>query len=568
MCSIVGGTLPQEKIQAMSEALVHRGPDAHGFYKDDFLTLYHNRLSIIDLSEFANQPMQDEDLVLVYNGEIYNFLEVRQSLEKDGIQFQTQSDTEVLLKSYQKYGKDCLKHFNGDFAFCLYNKKTQKLFCARDRVGNKPFYYFFDGQDFVFASEIKAFQKIFKLEFDLQRLGDSLLFNINDHDEKTIYKGIYNLLPAHFLEYDLKDKKLYTEKYWQLYNLPDSEFFSEKKIDEKLDEFEVLFQDAVNLRLISDVPVGCLLSGGIDSSLVAYFISRSHKNVKFFHCAHKDSPEIDESEYVKILAHDLGFQVHYIHPTPDQLKQDFPNLLATQFDIFRSLSIYSQYVTLREAQKHVKVMLSGQGADELFGGYTQHCARLVLTDWFSTFKRTKLYGLKTVLKEIQQGVKLNLPPSIKLKLLKKNNFTQWHKFNTILSDYQPSWSLLLEKLQEDPRKALREETLRLNLPQLLRYEDRNAMAFGIENRTPFTDYRVIEFVHQLPTSFLYHDGHNKYFLRQLAKRYLPQEITSRLDKKGFEAPEKKWMQVLDVQGNDLFDFRLRVYRDLNDKIRT
>lgn len=567
MCGIAGSTISVDQARHMAGLLLHRGPDHQGIYSDAFVTLAHNRLSILDLSERANQPMTRGDLVLVYNGEIYNFAELRDELSRDGIRFETHSDTEVLLRMYQKHGRGCLEHLNGDFAFCIYHRTQKKLFCARDRVGNKPFYYSQSGGHFIFASELSAFDGTFPLEFNTQQLGDAVLFGINDHCENTVYKNISNLKPAHWLEYDLEKKSLLTGQYWNLPLGPDRDPLSRKKRIQKTDEFEALLESAVKLRLVADVPVGCLVSGGIDSSLIAALIARNHANVHFFHCDHPRYPTIREREHVETLARNCHFEVNYVCPDESDLKGDWPSLLWAQSDIFRSLSLYSQFATLKKARESVKVMIGGQGADELFGGYAHHLARFVPLDTSGFFYRIRLVGARQAARELWQGLKLRLPSLIKRHLFQKDNTTHLQAVNSVLHDYKPDWDLLLKKFVSDPRLALRQDTLCLSLPQLLRYEDRNAMAFGIENRTPFTDFRVIEFVHALPSDFLYHGGQNKFLLRELAKRLLPGTIACRADKKGFEAPDADWMKALGVQGQGLFDFRLFVFKELCDRFK-
>jgi asparagine synthase (glutamine-hydrolysing) len=240
-------------------------------------------------------------------------------------------------------------------------------------------------------------------------------------------------------------------------------------------------------------------------------------------------------------------------------------LIVAQSDLFRSLSIYSQYAVFKKAKGQVKVMLSGQGADELFGGYYHHAARLMARTPQGILQRFQTQGARALSRELGLAFKYKMPQVLKKALLIKNNFTHWTELTRILKDYRPTWDLLLKKFDGDIRAALTQDTTALSLPQLLRYEDRNAMAFGIENRTPFTDYRVIEFAHKLPLSYLYRDGYNKYFLRALAKRRLPAEIANRRDKKGFEAPENFLMTQLGLSERaDLFAFRLFLYEALRD----
>jgi len=537
MCGIIGANFNF----FYDNSLIHRGADDYGEYKDEFVSLFHNRLSILDLYN-AKQPFFYKEYVLIYNGEIYNYLELKKDLSE--YNFQTTSDTEVLLYAYDKWGKEFLNKLNGDFAFCIYDKKRKKLFCARDRVGNKPFYYFFDGKKFIFASEIKALKKYIR-GFNTQKLGDAILFSINDNDEFTIYKDIYNLKPGHYIEFDLKSNKLKIKKWY---------FLKRKKIKsfkESLEEFEYLIKDAVDIRLRSDVSVGAMLSGGIDSSIIAYYA----KNIDFYSIVFNEE-KIDESYYIKILENKFNLKIKYLTPKFNQ--QEFKQLIKTQFDIFRSLSIYNQYYIFKNAK--VKVMLSGQGADELFGGYYHHIARIIAKNEKEFIKRVKIYKQKA-LEELKIGKKFLLPKFLKLKLLKEDNKENYLELRELLNNYEPNYDLLLRKYSSNIKKSLKDEVFSLNLPQLLRYEDRNAMAFSIENRTPFTDYRIIEFSLNLPINYRFKNGLSKYFLREFAKKFLPKKIVYRLDKIGFEAPDKKWWE-----GN-LFQFRVSIFNELKKEIK-
>lgn len=554
MCGFIGANYD---IDINKSILNHRGPDYFGKYKDDRITLFHNRLAILDLSEKANQPFYYKDLILVYNGEIYNFQEIKKELKE--YTFYTASDSEVLLYAYDKWGQECLKKLNGDFAFCIYNRYTKKLFCARDRVGNKPFYYYLKDDKFIFSSEIKAFKNYVDFEFNTQKLGDSILFSINDNEEDTIYKYIYNLEPASYLEYDLLTYTLSINKYWKLERQDKNEEFNLQEFESKIDEFEELFDNAVKLRLISDVKIGSMLSGGIDSSIVAYFINKYNKEIDFYSIVFDSFKDIDESEYIRIMENYFNLKVNYLKPTFNDLKSDIANLIKTQDDIFRSLSIYIQYYLFKNA--NVKVMLSGQGADELFGGYSQHISRYIVNNRAEFVKRIKIYGSQT-LDEMKMGLKLNLPQDIKRDLLICDNEINLQKIQEVLEEYRPNYDLLCKKLDKNFSNSLIQDTVKYNLPMLLRFEDRNAMKFSIENRTPFTDYNVIEFAHSLPDNYKFRDGYSKYFLREFANRHLPKEISYRIDKKGFEAPEEEWINKLG-KGNNIFDFRLNLFKEIN-----
>ncbi|MBF0546904.1 MAG: asparagine synthase (glutamine-hydrolyzing) [Candidatus Riflebacteria bacterium] len=566
MCSIAGGTLSREKILEISRAMAHRGPDDSGFFEDNFIKLAHNRLAIIDLSESASQPMFFEDLVLVFNGEIYNFQEIRNDLIKLGYKFSSQSDTEVLLKAFHRYGSNCLEKLNGDFSFCIYNKVQKKLFLARDRLGNKPLFYWFKNGEFCFASECSAFLKNFQLTLNVQYAGDAVLFGLCDYAESTIYNEVLNLPPAHFMEIDLSEKKKVIKKYWKLSNEVIDESFDRTKFCKKVEEFSCLLEDAVRVRLISDVKVGTLISGGLDSSIIAALVKKIDPGHLFFSASYPDYPEVDETGYAKILEKELNLNVYYVKPTIRDAQNNIDQLFQRQGDLFRSFSIMSQFLTIKEASKTVKVILSGQGADELFGGYYHYFSRFLSQNLIEFFPRYKKYRSKAF-KEMLLLLKFAQPDFVKKKVFERDNSEDLQNLRKLFPDYSPRWELLLEKFVLDVKKALVNDSLIFSLPQLLRYEDRNSMTFSVENRTPFTDYRVVEFAHRLPASYKFRHGLNKYFLRYLGKKNLPREIYLRLDKMGFEAPEKYWLKSIDsLPGEKCPNLRFFLLKRIMEKI--
>lgn len=567
MCSICGGNISKELVKKASNAMTHRGPDASGIFADEIVSLAHNRLSIIDLSDEAAQPMFEGELVLVYNGEIYNYIEIRSELQKNGVLFRTSSDSEVLLKAYKYWGAACLDRFNGDFAFCIYDQKTKKMFLARDRLGNKPFYYTLTGGKLFFASEIKAFKAIQTIEFDEQTLCDSILFNINDYSEATIYKDIKHLPPAHYGVFDTKSGKLSLKRYWKLERSDNpKKKFNEKEFGKACDGFEALFEDALLLRLRSDVEVGILLSGGIDSSLIAALLAKNGKDMRYFGAVFPQYPSSDESPYMDIVANRLGLRLTKLSPHIDELKTVMDDFLATQSDMTRSFSTFVQYAVFKELSKYSKVAVTGQGADELFGGYYHHVARFLTQNKQNLCDRVAAYGEDEALKEHALGVKFALPKESKKALIIDDNKKSLAKIREYFPRYKPNYDLLLEKFVPTLQKALYLDTLRFNLPMLLRFEDRNAMRFGVENRTPFTDYRIVELAHSLPNSYKFHDGYNKFLLRKILTRHIGDDIAFRKDKKGFEAPDIAWMRELGRNAVDTVDVRLFFYERLEKLI--
>lgn len=559
MCSICGGNYPLELVKKASETMKHRGPDFSGEFSDGIISLAHNRLSIIDLDSEANQPFTSPfcpHLVLVFNGEIYNYKELRQELKKQGIPFFTQSDTEVLLHAYAFLGEECLQRLNGDFAFCILDKRDDSLFLARDRLGNKPLFYALNQGKFFFASEIKAVLEIGKFSFDLEEVSKWILFS-NGSENKTIYQGIFSFPPASFGRFSNGELKI--KKYWECVPCVDLNLGQ----DEALERLEEILGDAVRIRLRSDVAVALSVSGGVDSSILAHLANKMGAKCHYFGVNFKESNQ-DETKHIKQLQRDLGVEINYIAPTLENIKDDFLNLVQTQDEIFRSFSIYSQYLLFKSIAPFCKVVLGGQGADELFGGYYHHIGRYIFSNPIEFENRIKLYG-NEALREYQFGLKCSLRDSLKMQLFFEDNQGGIEKLKK-MGFFIPSMENLLERFLLDFNQGLWLDTFRYNLPNLLRYEDRNAMAFGIENRTPFTDYRVVEFAFNLDSNLKFARGYSKYILRLLLEKMGSKELAWRKDKVGFSAPEVQLMQTLGYNYESLFDIRMMVFEGLRGRI--
>ncbi|CAM2802898.1 asparagine synthase (glutamine-hydrolyzing) [Helicobacter burdigaliensis] len=557
MCSICGGTYPLEIIKKASQKMFHRGPDFSGEFECDGISLAHNRLSIIDLDKEANQPFISPmypHLVLVFNGEIYNYLELKEELEKEGVEFKTKSDTEVLLAMYAKFGKDFLKYLNGDFAFAIFDKRDKSFFLARDRLGNKPLFYSLKNNKLLFASEIKALLEVLGVEFEKEEVSKWLLFS-NGSREKTIYKGIYEFPKAHFGIF--KDGRLKLERYWEL------EIKQEiSSMDKALEELEDLLLSALSLRLRSDVKVAMAVSGGIDSSILACFARKTNKECMFFGINFQNNASGDESEFIKQLAKDLDVKVNFISPKPSDIKRDFRDLCYFQDEIFRSFSQYSQFSLFKSISPFCKVVLGGQGADELFGGYYHHVGRYIFKNPSAFKDRVKLYG-NEALKEYLFGLKCSLDRELKLQIFKEDNHKNIEKLKQINMPI-PKMEHLLDRFNADFNYGLWLDTMEYNLPNLLRYEDRNAMAHSLENRTPFTDFRLVEFAFRLDEGLKFQKGYSKYILRVLLDRLGLKELAWRKGKIGFGVPEEKIMQTLGYNYHSLFDIRLEIFKQLQN----
>jgi asparagine synthase (glutamine-hydrolysing) len=562
MCGIAGqycfdGRAPDRDLLArMSEWLIHRGPDGRGIEIRGCTGLVHRRLAIIDLSNDGLQPMTNEDgtLWLVYNGEIYNYVELREELTKKGHCFHSQSDTEVILHAYEEWGTGCLQRFNGMWAFALWDERSHQLFCARDRFGIKPFYYTEINGSFLFASEIKALlahPDVGKKPDD-EILGTYLAWGVQDHCARTMFDGIFQLEPARALIVT-KNGIHPPYQYWDvtINGAPRSE-----TRDQEEDRFLDLLRDATRIHLRSDVAVGTCLSGGIDSSTLAVLINNLIRDEappsvsdrqKTFSVVFTDE-RFDESRYIDEIVAVTGVDSHRTEPAPEQLWEDIDRLVWMQDEPFGSLSIYAQYCVMRLAQKNVKVVLDGQGADELLAGYLAYQASNIRGLMYS-------FHAGIALREIVGSLRIHrgfFSSALRQILVRRTR-------RDLLTVPVPPVDRYAGSLAD----VLRRELCSTNLPALLHYEDRNSMAFSIESRVPYLDVRLVEYVASLPLDQKIRNGVTKIALRNAVKGIIPESIRCRMDKMGFVTPEEIWMKetlrpfMLDVLSTD--SFRARSY---------
>jgi asparagine synthase (glutamine-hydrolysing) len=563
MCGIAGqycfsgGEPDRDLLARMSGQLVHRGPDGEGTEVRGSTGLVHRRLAIIDLSDEGLQPMTNEDgtLWLVYNGEIYNYIELREELVKNGHRFHSQSDTEVILHAYEEWGTGCLQRFNGMWAFALWDERSQQLFCARDRFGIKPFYYTEINGSFLFASEIKAL-----LEHpdagrrpDDEILGTYLAWGVQDHSARTMFDGIRQLEPAHALIVTGNGPNT-PYRYW---DVPiNSALTSETRDQEDPGRFLSLLRDATRIHLRSDVAVGTCLSGGIDSSTLAVLINNLIRDEapasvsdrqKTFSVVFTDT-RFDESRYIDEIISATGVDSHRTEPAPEQLWDDIDRLIWVQDEPFGSLSIYAQYCVMRLAKKNVKVVLDGQGADELLGGYIAYQASYIRG-------LAHAFHAGAALREIAGSLRIHrgfFSSAVRQLLVRRSR-------RNLLTITVPPVDRYAGSLPD----VLRRELCSTNLPALLHYEDRNSMAFSLESRVPYLDVRLVEYAASLPLDQKIHNGVTKIALRRAVKGIIPESIRCRMDKMGFVTPEEIWMKetlrpfVLAVISAD--SFRARPY---------
>ena len=565
MCGIAGilstslEPIAELHLKKMTNAIAHRGPDGEGVWRNlkNSIALGHRRLAIIDLSDAAAQPMHYlSRYTIVYNGEIYNYVELKELLKGSGYNFQSQSDTEVILAAYDFWKEDCLRRFEGMFAFAIWDEKEQQIFAARDRFGEKPFYYYEDGRYLVFASEMKALwavgvEKNIDEKMLLNYITLGYVQNAADK-EQTFFNEIYSLPPAHYFKYRPGSQKLTIKKYWHL----DKEIRISITAADAIEKFRELFTSSVKRRLRSDVALGTSLSGGLDSSSIAAVIKQvSGKNteLKTFSAIFPDF-EKDESAYINLLSNKLEIKNFKTQPDAAGLIKDFEKLCYHQEEPFQSSGIYAQFKVFELAQQQqVKVLLDGQGADEILAGYHKYI-HWYLQEVLSRHKLGATQKEINALKKNHVSFKWNLKnyfaaflPMHAAMQLEKNEYKKTFCQQDINREFLTSqrgreWEGIHKPVVTKLNDILHFNTIESGLEELLRYADRNSMAHGREVRLPFLDHNLVEFIFSLPSNFKINDGWTKWLLRKAMDKKLPGEIVWRKDKVGYEPPQQQWME--------------------------
>lgn len=553
------------------KTLAHRGPDDVGWMIESNggtgdpppepgrWGLFHRRLSILDLSPLGHQPMATPDGrdVIAFNGEIYNYLELREELEREGCTFRSHSDTEVLLHAYVRWGPACLTRLVGMFAFAVADLERRKLFLARDFFGIKPLYYAKPGGGFAFASEIKALRPLVSGRVRAHRLFSFLRDGLIDHGAETLLAEVDQLPAAHWMEVDLETGVAgEPRRYWDI----DLNHRSDLSFEEAVGKTRELFLDSVRLHLRSDVPIGTALSGGTDSSAIvaAMRLIEPKADIRTFTFA-ADDPVIGEERYADIVAQRSGAKIDKVRLGPGDLAADLDRLIAVQDEPFGSTSIYAQYRVFRLAAEHnIKVMLDGQGADELLAGYHGYFDARV----GSLIGRGSLFGAyafagrasqrpgvdgRTIL--LAKGLRRFLPAGIQSHgkaILGRPMVPRWMNRDWFADrDAGPKLDSRSRWRKEQLRERLHNTLTQTSLPMLLRYEDRNSMAWSIESRVPFLTPALAEFMLSLPEEYLISpEGSTKHVFREAMRGIVPNEILDRRDKVGFATPEKRWLQDL------------------------
>ncbi|MEP6924227.1 MAG: asparagine synthase (glutamine-hydrolyzing) [Pyrinomonadaceae bacterium] len=566
MCGIAGIISQNKKIEKnllrqMTDAIAYRGPDGDGHWINNVsnVGLGHRRLAIIDLSDGGRQPMfyGDGRYAITYNGEIYNYLELREGLEKSDFKFVSNSDTEVLLALYAERGEKCLEDVDGMFAFAIWDEQESTLFCARDRFGEKPFYYAVYDNAFYFASEMKALwaagvPRTINNAMLYNYLTNNNMYNPADLTE-TFYQGIYKLKAAH--QFLIAPDKLQPAQicYWKVDEKNINHDISE---DEAIRQFRVLFNESVKRRLRSDVPVGSSLSGGLDSSLIVCTIDRLNHEKQIrqatFSARFKNFAK-DEGKFMQVVIDRTRVEPHFVYPDDAGLAQNLERLFFHQEEPFGSASIYAQFCVMSLAKETgVTVLLDGQGADELLAGY-----HFYFDDYFRELKGRdkdllqleqkaykKIYGDQNGGFDFKKFVSKVLPAGLKDKARKMRYNLRNNTEPFLDRSFQKEFSSESFAFQNQSRtlaESLLQSTFGGSLEELLRYADRNSMAHSREVRLPFLHYKLVEFLFSLPAHFKIRRGVTKYIMRAAFNDVLPPEILSRADKIGYEPPQKSWL---------------------------
>jgi len=542
------------------KAVLHRGPDDLGILcfdrnlniqseRDDnsnfFIGLGHTRLSIIDLTNAGLQPMSicNGDYTITYNGEIYNYLELRKELEKEGFNFKSHCDTEVLLASYVHWGTECLKKMNGMWSFIILDKKKRELFISRDRTGIKPLYVWENERQISFVSEIKQFFQIpdFKKRVNI---GNLMLYLITgyENNSSTFYDEVFIFPPASYAVVSVDSPSLKIQKYWDI-PLPSYTDITENDL---MYEIKEKFNDAIKLHLRADLQVGVCLSGGLDSSsILVHMYKNSPTNlIHAFSICFNDF-EYNEKKFMDILLRDYRINHICIFPNENHLANEFERFLFQHDEPVGSLSVFAQYMLMKAAKREgISVLLDGQGGDELFSGYWNSYILLLYNIW----EKNKLLFLKC----LAECFAFSANKQIFIETIK--SFEEFHKrfylkslpfnplkeyFENLSHQYLLQWHIKAQELS--PFEYRKAEIQNIHLPRLLKWEDRNSMAFSIESRLPFLDLELLNLVLSLPPRLNMKKGWTKYMLRLAMNESLPPQICWRRDKIGFDVPQKKWM---------------------------
>jgi asparagine synthase (glutamine-hydrolysing) len=566
MCGIAGFVTNSERerdkttLARMTDLIRHRGPDDSGLWTDGIAFLGHRRLSIVDLAT-GHQPMSNEDgnLQIIFNGEIFNHESIRPELERAGHIYRSRSDTETILHAYEQYGADCVQRFRGMFAFAIWDQRTGRLFCARDRLGIKPLYYFWDGRLFAFASEIKALLEhpSISTRFDESVLPEYLAFGYVS-DERTFFRGIRKLMPGHVLELDASGDplKLDIRQYWDV----PAPARQDRDDESWIRECRARLEETVRMRLMSDVPLGAFLSGGVDSSAIVALMKRMVSGrVVTFSVGYAED-EFSELDYARQVARALDTEHREIVISSDDFFRALPNLVWHEDEPIVWPSSVSLYFVAKLSAEHVKVVLTGEGSDELFGGYSRYHFYTLNEKWLKWYRLAPAFARRGVRSWIASSPLLNatlrrklqhtfLGQAEDLESLYLDNF--YSAFGAaaqnrllrnpapaaIYANYRRYWTA---RDGASPLAQLLYADQKTYLVELLMKQDQMSMACSIESRVPLLDHPMVEFAAQAPDRMKVRNGVGKYMFKRAVEDLLPPEIIHR-KKMGFPTPLRQWL---------------------------
>ena len=567
MCGFVGiinkngCSVDSEIIANLAELISHRGPDAEGQYISNHVGFYHKRLSIIDI-EGGGQPMISGENAIVFNGELYNYIELREELKQKGRLFKSLSDTEVILQGYQEYGQECLTKFNGMFAFLIHDKARERIIAARDHFGIKPLYYYISKTHILFASEIKALlaHPDVKAELEPKALNDYLTFQFVLGD-RTLFKNIHKVKPGHYMEIDLNNFRVNQICYWK----PNFSVDTSHTESYFISELQRLLEDTVRIQLRSDVPLGAHLSGGVDSSLMTLMASGQLQNpIETFSGAFKEGPEFSEMEYIREVVSRDHIKSHEIYPTAQDFIDNIEKLIYHLDEPVAGPGLFPQFMVSKLAKERVKVVLGGQGGDEIFGGYSRYVVAYLEQAIKGAIQRSTdegehIVSLKTIVPNLSY-IQSYLPMLKRFwsngtfepmdaryfhlidrmegntEIFCKDFLSQYdreevfHRFKRLFND--PNTSSYFNKMTHFDLFG--------SLPALLQVEDRMSMAVSIESRVPLLDKRIVDLVSSMPPAMKFKGAEMKYILKKAVKHILPPKILDRRDKMGFPVPFHLW----------------------------
>ncbi|GJM31912.1 MAG: asparagine synthetase B [Saprospiraceae bacterium] len=545
MCGIYGNTkiIPAELVEKKLARVRFRGPDfSHWHNYNNKVIFGHNRLAIVDLDARSNQPFDYQHVAIVYNGEVYNFKEIRTELEQQGFRFTTTSDTEVICAAYIAYGKQCIEHFNGMFAFVIYDKKENILFGARDRTGQKPFYYSLRNQHFEFASQPSQIAIGTSPELDERAIAQFLKWDYIS-EPKSIYRDVSKLRAGYSFSYDLQHKTFADHKYW---DISTENQFSSMSFPEAKSTLHHLLIDSVKKRMVADVPVGIFLSGGVDSSLIAALAQASRDAPVRTFCVKFEEETFDESKYARQVANHLKTDHTEIHCNYQEGIEMIEDLYKYFDEPFANASALPSLLLAKYTRQHVTVALSGDAGDENFLGYKRYDKIL---------DRSKIFNVPRGIRQLI-ALGYSLSPNRNLRYARPKGIMardvndlyyqktatmddEWITNRTLGDNkeyfhYLSSQKPLLERISDFDIKTYLIEDVNTKA-------DRSTMAYSLEGRSPLLDYRIVEFARSLPTDFKYYQGNKKHILKEVLYEYIPKEIFDR-KKAGFAMPLRLWFR--------------------------